>query len=175
MNNLLERARLFATAAHAAVGQKRKYSGEPYIVHPIEVAEIVKTVLHTPAMVAAAYLHDVLEDTQVTRDVLLAEFGEEVTTLVVWVTKVGVEGNRARRKELDKDFLALAPAEAQTVKLADLIANTTSIVENDPSFAKVYLREKVELLHVLTKGNADLHERATKQVMDGLLKELEGK
>jgi guanosine-3',5'-bis(diphosphate) 3'-pyrophosphohydrolase len=56
---LEDRARTFATAAHAAVGQLRKYTHEPYIVHPAEVVSIVKSVAHTEAMVAAAWMHDV--------------------------------------------------------------------------------------------------------------------
>ena len=160
MLNTKERALLFATAAHAAVGQRRKYTETPYIVHPIEVAEIVQSVNHTDAMVAAAYLHDVLEDTKVTTNVLREEFGDEITALVLWLTSLGVEGNRAERKALDCEFLAHAPAEAQTVKLADLISNTSTIVQYDPKFAKVYLKEKLDLLGVLTKGDSELHRRA---------------
>lgn len=163
LRNTKERALLFATAAHAAVGQVRKYTGEPYIVHPIEVASIVETVPgHTVEMVAAAYLHDVIEDTQVDIEILRREFGDEIANLVLWLTKVGEaeHGNRAQRKELDREYLALAPADAQTVKLADLIANTKSIVEHDPKFAEVYLREKLALLQVLKKGDHDLWVRA---------------
>jgi (p)ppGpp synthase/HD superfamily hydrolase len=157
MMNTVERARIFATAAHAAVGQTRKYTGEPYVVHPIEVSEIVASVGGTDAMVAAALLHDVLEDTDVTFDVLEAEFGLEVAELVLWLTDVSKpeDGNRSTRKALDRQHSAAAPAEAQTIKVADLISNTRSIVAHDPGFAKLYLEEKRMLLEVLTK--ADLH------------------
>ena len=74
MTELETRARLFATAAHAAVGQLRKYTHEPYIVHPAEVASIVKTVAHTEAMIAAAWLHDTVEDTGVSIELIRAEF-----------------------------------------------------------------------------------------------------
>ena len=163
LRNTKERALLFATAAHAAVGQVRKYTGEPYIVHPIEVAGLVESVSgHTVEMVAAAYLHDTIEDTQVTIDIIVQEFGTEIANLVLWLTKVGEaeHGNRAARKELDREYLAQAPADAQTVKLADLIANTRSIVEHDPKFAEVYLREKLALLQVLKKGDHGLWVRA---------------
>jgi (p)ppGpp synthase/HD superfamily hydrolase len=166
--NLIERARVFATAAHAAVGQLRKYTNEPYIVHPTEVAAIVSSVEHTPEMVAAAFLHDVLEDTKVTTAELRSEFGDEVTALVLWLTSLDVEGNRAYRKALDCEFLAAAPAEAQTVKLADLISNTSTIVQFDEKFAKVYLKEKLDLLAVLTKGNEDLRYRAYELCWKGL-------
>ena len=166
MMNTVERARIFATAAHAAVGQTRKYTGEPYVVHPIEVSELVASVGGTDAMVAAALLHDVLEDTGVTFDVLEAEFGSEVAELVLWLTDVSKpeDGNRSTRKALDRQHSAAAPAEAQTIKVADLISNTRSIVAHDPGFAKVYLEEKRMLLEVLTKANSTLLNQAKEQV-----------
>lgn len=162
--HIVEKARIFATAAHAAVGQLRKYTNEPYIVHPMEVASIVGTVPHTDAMIAAALLHDVIEDTQVSVGTVYNEFGHEITNLVVWLTKVSNpdDGVRAVRKELDRKYLAMAPADAQTVKLADLIANTSSIVERDPEFAKIYLKEMASLLDVLTRGDRVLWQRAYK-------------
>jgi (p)ppGpp synthase/HD superfamily hydrolase len=162
--DLIENARVFATAAHAAIGQKRKYTFEPYVVHPIQVAEIVKSVGGTPAMICAALLHDVLEDTKVPEWVLRTEFGDLVTDMVVWLTKVEVPGNRKVRKEAELRRLYGAPEEVQTIKLADLIANTPSIVFHDPNFAKTFLREKRELLEVLTKGDRTLLDRAHKQL-----------
>lgn len=166
MMNTVERARVFATAAHAAVGQTRKYTGEPYVVHPIEVSELVASVGGTDAMVAAALLHDVLEDTGVTFDVLEAEFGPEVAELVLWLTDVSKheDGNRSTRKALDRQHSAAAPAAAQTIKVADLISNTRSIVAHDPGFAKVYLEEKRMLLEVLTKADPTLLNKAKEQV-----------
>lgn len=166
MMNTVEKAKVFATAAHAAVGQTRKYTGEPYVVHPIEVASIVERAGGTEAMVAAALLHDVLEDTGVTFDVLEAEFGSEVAELVLWLTDVSKpeDGNRSTRKALDRQHSAAAPAEAQTIKVADLISNTRSIVAHDPNFAKVYLEEKRMLLEVLTKADSTLLNQAKEQV-----------
>jgi (p)ppGpp synthase/HD superfamily hydrolase len=163
---LEDRARTFATAAHAAVGQLRKYTFEPYIVHPTEVAATVKTVPHTEAMVAAAYLHDVVEDTGVSIELIRAEFGSEVSDLVGWLTDVSRpdHGNRAARKAVDRAHTASAPAEAQTVKLADLISNTRSIVEHDAEFARVYLAEKRLLLEVMTKADPELMARARAQI-----------
>lgn len=164
--NMVERARVFATAAHAAVGQTRKYTFEPYIVHPAEVAKIVADAGGTEAMVAAAWLHDTVEDTGVTIEVIRAEFGTEVAELVGWLTDVSrpEHGNRAHRKALDRAHSAMAPAEAQTVKLADLIANTRSIMEHDVAFAKTYLEEKRLLLEVMTKGDPVLMAEARKYI-----------
>lgn len=161
--DIVERARIFATAAHAAVGQLRKYTGESYIVHPAEVVSIVKTVPHTQEMLAAAWLHDVVEDTDVTLSTISIEFGMEVARLVEWLTDVSkpIDGNRAVRKALDREHTARAPAAAQTVKLADLISNTRSIMQHDEKFAKTYLEEKRLLLEVMTKGDRTLHAQAS--------------
>ena len=166
MTDIAERARMFATAAHAAVGQLRKYTFEPYIVHPAEVVEILKTVPHTPQMIAAAWLHDTVEDTGVTSELIRKEFGDEVATLVGWLTDVSRpdHGNRASRKAVDRAHTAAAPAEAQTIKLCDLISNTRSIVEHDEKFAVTYLAEKRQLLEVMTKADPELMARAREQI-----------
>jgi (p)ppGpp synthase/HD superfamily hydrolase len=163
---IVERARVFATAAHAAVAQLRKYTFEPYIVHPAEVVRIVSTVEHTDEMLAAAWLHDVVEDTGVTIETIRSEFGEGVAELVGWLTDVSrpEQGNRATRKAIDRAHSAAAPAAAQTVKLADLISNTKSIVDHAPGFAKTYLEEKRLLLEVMTKGDATLMAEAKKNI-----------
>ena len=164
---LVEKARIFATAAHAAVAQLRKYTNEPYIVHPREVAQIVGTVPHSYEMLAAAWLHDVVEDTGVTIETIRAEFGTDVAELVGWLTDVSrpEQGNRATRKAIDRAHTAMASAEAQTIKLADIISNCTSIKEHDADFAKVYFEEKRLLLEVLTKGDRELLDHARKLVL----------
>ena len=163
---IVERARIFATAAHSAVAQMRKYTHEPYIVHPAEVVSIVRSVPHTEAMLAAAWLHDTVEDTGVTIEVIRAEFGDEVAELVGWLTDVSrpEDGNRAVRKAMDREHSAMAPAAAQTVKLADLISNSRSITTHDAAFAKTYLEEKRLLLEVMTKGDPVLMAEAKKYI-----------
>lgn len=163
---LIERARVYATAAHAGIGQKRKYTKEPYIVHPTRVAATVARVGGTPEMIAAAYLHDVVEDTHVEMDDIRAEFGNKVADLVDWLTDISKpeDGNRKTRKAMDAAHTAQAPAEAQTIKLADIIDNTFSIEEYDPSFAVVFTREKAALLDVLTKGDQSLWNIAAEQI-----------
>ena len=166
--DIVRKAQVYAMAAHAAVGQKRKYTGEPYIVHPAEVASIVARVPGaTPDMVAAAWLHDVVEDTGCTFTDVHMAFGIDIATLVGWLTDVSrpEDGNRAVRKAIDRTHTADAPAEAQTIKLADLISNSRSIMQHDPEFARVYLEEKRMLLAVMTRGDADLHAEASKYVM----------
>lgn len=165
--NVVHKAQVFAIAAHASVQQKRKYTGEPYIVHPAEVARIVAGVPgSTPDMVAAAWLHDVIEDTGCTFTDIHMNFGIDIATLVGWLTDVSKpeDGNRAVRKAIDREHSAAAPAEAQTVKLADLISNSRSIVQHDPAFAKTYLEEKRLMLEVMTKGDPTLMMEARKYI-----------
>lgn len=165
---LYEKARLFATAAHAAVKQMRKYTREPYIVHPTHVAELVARAGGDDAMVAAAFLHDVVEDTGVTIDLIRAEFGDDVANLVSECTDVSKkeDGNRAIRKEIDRRHTAAASPRGKTIKLADLISNTESITWHDPDFSVVYMKEKEQLLEHLKEGNTDLWNLAKKLVND---------
>jgi (p)ppGpp synthase/HD superfamily hydrolase len=163
--DIVRKAQVYAMAAHAAVGQRRKYTGEPYIVHPAEVAKIVAGVPgSTPDMVAAAWLHDVVEDTGCTFNDIHMGFGIDIATLVGWLTDVSKpeDGPRWFRKKMDREHTAQAPAEAQTIKLADLISNTKSIMAHDPKFAKVYLEEKRLLLEVMTRGDPTLMAEARK-------------
>lgn len=170
MHPLVLEALEFATWAHGSIKQLRKYTGEPYITHPIAVAEIVKLAPHTPEMLAAALLHDVREDVLVPRYVILRVFGPIVDEYVDWLTEVSTkaDGVRSLRKAKDRNRLALAPHQVQTIKLGDIIHNTISIVANDPKFSRVYLPEMVELLSVLTKGDPHLHTIATETVMHNL-------
>ena len=159
-----DKARIYATAAHAAVGQRRKYTNEPYINHPAAVVDIVLTVSHTDEMIAAAWLHDVVEDTKVTIEDIAAEFGPVVANLVSDLTDVSrpEDGNRAARKAIDRDHNAKASPQAKTIKLADLIDNTRSIVQHDPGFARVSLAEKALLLPLLSEADPQLWTRANK-------------
>jgi len=165
--DVVRKAQVYAIAAHSAVGQRRKYTGEPYYVHPAEVARIVADVPgSTPEMVAAAWLHDVVEDTGCTFTDIHMAFGIDIATLVGWLTDVSRpdQGNRAYRKAVDRAHTTEAPAEAQTIKLADLISNSRSIMEHDPAFARTYLEEKRLLLAVMTKGDPGLHAEASRYV-----------
>ena len=143
----------YATAAHAAVGQMRKYTDEPYIVHPVRVADIVDKFGGTDEMIMAAYLHDVVEDTGVSIEDILDMFGSVVAVIVDGLTDVSKpeDGNRVVRKAMDRRHSADATWAAQFVKCADIIDNASDIGDNDPSFNVVYCKEMVALLEVLDK------------------------
>jgi (p)ppGpp synthase/HD superfamily hydrolase len=141
----------FATKAHE--GQKRKYTGEDYIVHPMSVAHLVEKHGGSLDMQAAALLHDVVEDTVYTLADINALFGHDIATLVRWLTDTSKpeDGNRAVRKGIDRDRLAQAPAEAQFIKLADMIDNSVTIQIFDKSFAKLFMAEMKQLVDAMHK------------------------
>src|SRR5689334_5447877 len=149
--DLVDRAREFAAAAHRGVGQLRKYTGQPYEEHLRRVAAIVEGFTDDREMVAAAWLHDVVEDTPVTIEDVEREFGPGVRELVDALTDVSrpTDGNRAVRKAMDREHLAAAPARAQTVKLADLIDNCDDICRHNRGFGRIFLEEMGQLLEVL--------------------------
>jgi (p)ppGpp synthase/HD superfamily hydrolase len=166
---LVLEAMWFANKAH--YGQVRKYTGAPYIEHPRAVCALVATVPHTQAMLCAAWLHDVVEDCHVGLEEIEARFGHDVAVLVEMLTDVSTpgDGNRAARKGVDLLHTQKASPQAKTIKLADLIDNSESILARDKDFARVYLREKMALLrHALREGDRSLWWRAYGIAADGL-------
>ena len=170
MTDLEQRAKRFATERHAEIKQLRKYTGEAYINHPASVVKIVRSAPHTKEMIAAAWLHDTVEDTSATLDEIESNFGIEVCQMVEMLTDISVpeDGNRASRKAIDREHTAKSTTGAMTIKLADLIDNSASILEHDPRFAKVYIEEKRQLLDVLKAGDSNLWQRANDIVSNAL-------
>ena len=164
---MLERAIEFATQAHK--GQYRKYTGEPYITHPLAVMEIVRGVPgHTQEMLVAAVLHDVVEDTDVSLMEIQEEFGNVVSDLVLHLTDISKpeDGNRLKRKRKDAEWYAQGSAEAQTIKVADFIDNTRDIAQNDPRFWEIYKMEKLYALDLLQEADTDLWHQAHIQIKE---------
>jgi (p)ppGpp synthase/HD superfamily hydrolase len=163
----------FATRFHG--DQKRKYTNEPYINHCLSVARIVLNHGGNFGMVCAAILHDTIEDTPATLNGIQKEFGPVVAKLVeeltdVYTSEAYPDMNRRARKLMECERIAGISNEAKTIKLADLIDNTSSIVEYDIDFAKTYLREKSAMLDVLAGGNPALHRRAIELLHESLQK-----
>lgn len=170
--NLAYRAMMFAREAHK--GQKRKYTGNPYADHLAEVAGIVATVAQSfrsdiETMIAVAWLHDYIEDINPADGGnwgwydLEQRFGEVVADGVRLLSDLET-GNRAERKEASRARLSAAPGWVQTIKCADLISNTSSIVMHDPKFAVTYLEEKRLLLGVMDKADPLLRQLAYSQI-----------
>ena len=162
MSDLISRAKQYATSAHKRIDQRRKYSNQPYHAHLENVASILSTVSDDEEMIAAAWLHDVVEDTPATLGDLQKEFGDLIAELVKELTDISrpSDGNRASRKEIDRLHLAQGSARAKTIKLADLIDNCRDIMQHDQRFAVVYLQEMSALLDVLSDGDNRLYKQA---------------
>lgn len=131
--SLLDRAIIFAVKAHA--GTERRGKGFPYIVHPMEAVEIVATITPNQELLAAAALHDTVEDTDVTIEQIRAEFGERIASLVTSETDVVFEGQSESdswhdRKQAAIDRLAKVSREAKIVALGDKLSNMRAIARD---------------------------------------------
>ncbi|MBQ4389775.1 MAG: bifunctional (p)ppGpp synthetase/guanosine-3',5'-bis(diphosphate) 3'-pyrophosphohydrolase [Bacteroidales bacterium] len=129
----LDRAIIFAVKAHA--GTERRGKGFPYIVHPMEAMEIVATMTPDQELLAAAALHDTVEDTSVTIEDIRAQFGDRVASLVQSESDVFIEGKSEEdswheRKQAAMDRLAAASHEAKIVALGDKLSNMRAIARD---------------------------------------------
>jgi hypothetical protein len=127
-----------------------------------EVVELVRSVPHTEAMIHAAWS---MTQSRTLKRRSSRSKRSSGRKLQAWSrcspTSVGTaDGNRAVRKAIDREHLAKASPAAKTIKLADLISNSRSILQHDPKFAAVYLAEKRLLLEVLKDGDPTLWSQA---------------
>lgn len=189
-HSMLQRAFAFAGAAHAAIGQLRKYSKEPYIVHPVECIGILQALPPESGITMAQQVgmmnHDTVEDTRSYVDeagnpvlkppeavrkgtkIFLVEgitfgliqtvfgfedavFGQEVVRITSGLTDVSMpwDGNRDVRKKIDIDHTAEQANDVKTNKAADILSNSTTIIQHDPGFARKWMKEKSDLLPAL--------------------------
>jgi (p)ppGpp synthase/HD superfamily hydrolase len=171
----LEKIKQFAAAAHGP--QMRKYTPQPYIVHPIRVMELCKKYNGTLPVLAAALLHDVLEDTTTTKEdmfeflttVMNEQQAKYTLQLVVDLTDVFIkkdypQWNRRKRKQKEADRIEKTTPDSQTIKYADIIDNCTEIVKYDPEFGPKFLHECRMILKRIPKGHPELYKLAVKTV-----------
>ena len=130
---LLDRAIVFAVRAHA--GTERRGKGFPYIVHPLEAVEIVATMTADQELLAAAVLHDTVEDTDTTMEQIRAEFGERVAEIVAAESDEAHESqdsieNWRKRKQAAIDRLAGASRDTKMVALGDKLSNMRAIARD---------------------------------------------
>lgn len=157
MEPMIEKAHAFAAKAHAGVS--RMWTGEPYIEHCERVAASLVALGFDPDVIAAAYLHDVIEDCPVTAAELAAEFSPRIAALVVEVTNpkiAKVPGNRPLRKAAVIRHLAASSYGGASIKLADMLDNSANVAELAPAFAKRYLPEMANKVAVLGHGHPAL-------------------
>jgi len=148
-------AREYAAEMHA--GQERKFTREPYIVHPEDVSGFIQQIDGDESMIIAALLHDALEDTDADPEYIRKEFGEEVFGLVNELTSDKVmQRLMGKRKYLTKIMNAMSD-KAFTIKLADRLSNILYLEdERTPNdFIKWYTKETIYILDHLER---DLNE-----------------
>lgn len=161
---LISRAAAYATSAHHGI-ERKKLPGVPYVVHLAEVAALADRAGLGAHAVAAGWLHDSVEDTPVTIEDIIDEFGTKVGLLVAYKTDVFTNEayphlNRTERKRRERERLSWGSPIEQGLALCDLISNTTDIVRHDPDFAVTYLAEKREILKVLLSAPEELKSMA---------------
>lgn len=168
-------AKYFAIGRH---GHQKRANGKPYYGHLNNVAAWVATFQGSDDMIAAAWLHDVIEDTATDLEEILKFFGDNVCGLVDELTdknppRPGV--NRRTRKQRELERLATASQNAQLIKLADIIDNLEQSDDLDPVFRKIYLKELGDLIEVLTKAPPNLQKLARNTHQNRLLNSEETK
>lgn len=179
MDDILTKITDFADTAHG--DQMRKYTPDRYIVHPIRVMQILSKFDSRIPMLAAALLHDVLEDTPVNKEqmydflhtVLNQSEAKQTLQLVEEMTDVYVKSdfpqwNRRVRKDKELARIVQTSRDAQTIKYADILDNTSEIAASDPNFAPRYLRECLVILECADKGDPTLREMAMQKVRGAL-------
>ena len=166
---ILDRAIIFAVKAHT--GTERRGKGYPYIIHPMEAVEIVATMTKDQELLAAAILHDTVEDTNVTVDQIREEFGDRVAELVASESDempVGVseEDSWHARKQAAIDRLSKASREAKIVAMGDKLSNMRAI-------ARDYAEQGDKLWNLFHVKDRKSHEWHYRGLADAL-KELDG-
>ena len=166
---LLDRAIEMAVRAHA--GTERRGKGYPYIVHPMEAMAIVSTMTADQELLAAAALHDVVEDTDYTVDDIRAEFGDRIATLVESESDsltpgIPEEETWHERKRAAIERLAKASRDAKIVALGDKLSNMRAIARD----YAVKGDELWNLFHVKERRDHEWHYRS----LADSLRELEG-
>jgi len=127
--DIFDRAAQFALEAHS--GTERRDKGHPYILHPMEAATIVATITNDPEMLAAAILHDTVEDTDVTIEHIREQFGDRVAKMVADETSTKPKNSTWReRKQMQLDQLFAAPHDSKVVSLGDKLSNMRGIAHD---------------------------------------------
>lgn len=156
--HLLDRAIIFAVRAHA--GTERRGKGFPYIVHPLEAVEIVSTMTSDQELLAAAALHDTVEDTSVSVGDLRREFGDRIAMLVEeesdkFIEGVSEEDSWHSRKQAAIDRLAKASRDAKIVALGDKLSNMRAIARD----YEVKGDELWKIFHAKERSDHEWHYR----------------
>ena len=164
---LTDRAIVFAVKAHG--GTERRGKGFPYIVHPMEAMAIVATLTSDPELLAAAALHDTVEDTSVTLEDIRKEFGDRVAGLVDAESDVEVEGESDEqswhyRKQVAMNRLASASQDVKMVAMGDKLSNMRAIARD----YEVQGDALWDLFHIRDRRSHEWHYRGLAEALRSL-------
>ncbi len=162
--DLLDRAIIFAVKAHH--NSERRGKGFPYIVHPMEAVEIVATITSDQELLAAAALHDTVEDTDVTLEDIRHEFGDRVASIVEAESDKNIEGvsetdTWMERKQTAIDRLRQAPLDAKIVAMGDKLSNMRAIYRD-------YLTKGDSLWQIFHVSDKSVHEWRYRKLAESL-------
>jgi len=151
-------AKRYAIYHHDRINQVRRYTGGPYWKHPEEVALIIARRGGSAEQIAAAWLHDVVEDTEATMDSVYRWFGWTIGHMVEGLTDVSrpEDGNRAIRKAIDRHHLSQQIDKVKRIKLVDLECNARGIFKHDPDFGVKYASEMELCVPLLASADEEL-------------------
>lgn len=168
-SRMYNQAIIFAAEAHA--GQVRKYTGEPYVLHPIEVAEILRRHDRPASEIVGGVLHDVVEDTNRTLKQVKFHFGTVVGDLVNGVTNVAEDKSVPRVDRFWQNVAHLAEQSegSHNIKCADIISNLKNFPRNDETKLVSYSVEKVIVLDHLYLADSNLIFEAKEIISKGLV------
>ncbi|MBO4578434.1 MAG: bifunctional (p)ppGpp synthetase/guanosine-3',5'-bis(diphosphate) 3'-pyrophosphohydrolase [Paludibacteraceae bacterium] len=166
-STLLDKAIIFAVRAHH--NTERRGKGFPYIVHPMEAVEIVATITPDQELLAAAALHDTIEDTDVTVEDIRREFGDRVAELVHaesdrFTDGVSEEDSWHDRKQAAINRLAAASHEAKIVAMGDKLSNMRAIWRDYQTKGD----DLWQIFHVKDKASHEWHYRGLADALSEL-------
>ena len=155
---MLDKAIVFAVNAHR--NTERRGKGFPYVVHPMEAVEIVATITPDQELLAAAALHDTIEDTDVTVEDIRREFGDRIADIVHaesdrFTEGVSEEDSWHERKQAAIDRLAAAPHDAKIVAMGDKLSNMRAIARD----YAIRGDELWKIFHAKNKADHEWHYR----------------
>ena len=162
--DLLDRAIIFAVKAHH--NSERRGKGFPYIVHPMEAVEIVATITSDQELLAAAALHDTVEDTDVTLEDIRHKFGDRVASIVEAESDKNIEGvsetdTWMERKQAAIDRLRQAPLDAKIVAMGDKLSNMRAIYRD-------YMTKGDSLWQIFHVSDKSVHEWRYRKLAESL-------
>jgi len=171
--NLISKAKELATSKHE--GQFRKFSGEPYVQHPLRVAQTVlryKNSKELDKLMVAAILHDTVEDTDTTIEEIRELFGDLVASLVEELTSDSVKAKENKSLYLSDKMISMS-SWALVIKLSDRLDNVSDLRHVNKSFRQKYIKETKYILSRLIVDRNYLSITHI-QLINDILKEVNG-